>query len=1364
MNLRVDFPGEMIRFEGDRTVMLRRLPLGAKVQRARVTVTPVAAPGRAPFEELLTFTGDVGESGMTKVAQAGFVEVDFHARRTLAAVAGPNVSGSQLLVDPGGGVFMAVAENGGLVTQDDDQNYLVPAAGVLPGLTVQKFRLQLLPPAVASPNTSQVTVRTAPTNVSLALGQLPAFWVRPGQLIQPETSDDFADILQLFLNEAEVKDGYYDIPLVIHSDALTRLNVSVAMEFTVEQSALPEGVNDVALPYSHATTANTESAMIQVALPVGAQVTDASVSVLGSFEASRVAVGPVGPVEPVAAVPILAGGQAQPILLTKMVAATAVDLLLSCTTQAAVLNLNVLADVDGKPFGDALLPKPVAIEIDRDVAATATWISAKLPQMFQFPANERVWLVVQAREGEAAWHTVAASSAVAEADRIGLQYSTTAGLSWRASKREGANAAGDSRADDGRLTGLFRLRHVPSEFQMPLSVLVGAGDAAVPVSLDRFTAQGRIDFTVDFPEFVSAINQAGQAMGTAVPQGEQLQNGDFAHWTTVGDRIGEPQPLSENIAGFSMMAIAPNGEWAFLGGGSDNATFLSLPLHRTFSSDLPIPSSRQHLAISRDSQRIYLVRGFDELSVIEAQSRERIGEAVPTSAQVECLALSLDGRYLYLGSTRFSPRHGEVAVIDTGILEGLLRHGRQFSLNDALVGQIPLEEDTRPTSMAVSPDGRRLWVAANQIGSEGSLLPGKLYMIDTASHQPPTESLEVGNEPADVALTPDGRWVLIAHSSDDTVAVVDAARLRQVNRLSLPKPAGTTLWPMAVEVSPDGRRAFVANQNNQSISVIDLATAQVADPLVIGRTDAGGMDTAVTPAGDRLYVAVDNAITPGIFFLPLGRQFPDSWMLTQGFATPFPFGEPFHLTAVLGPFTEAEREARPARPSALSQVVAATAGSSYDFSFWGIAEADGATAEIIWRGGSCSLQRIDRVPVQIAEPTKIRTSRQNITELQLHRARLQAPAGTTQAEIRFMVPTEKRAIIDSVSFQATAETVSNGDFLLVNEEGEVAGWELLPATAVGFTILPDEAGTQLSNAGGQPVALVQRFPVTTGQDFILLCQGEMVSQLAGREAARVELHWLDAQTTPMGNITSLPIQPGETEHRLQATVPTAVTQAELHLVIPPASTLSVRQLSFVPVQLVMVPVQFLAQAPGDLTVTGFRVAYDTHTASAAPTPAAGLCPPTPPGRRPDGKSGCVCSWCATPCCDACADEAAGAHDHAAPVAGPVRALAQVRRMTRPLTVSRAPLLAQAALVREPVAVVALPRPVLPVVEPVVAVVPLTAIQGIGERRAAVLTELGIDSIARLATAVPEFIDAALPGVSLRMAQEFVAEARELARQ
>ena len=93
-------------------------------------------------------------------------------------------------------------------------------------------------------------------------------------------------------------DGRYLLPLIIHSDSLTRLDVHVDIEFDRQQSALPGGVEEIALPYGFDGTAQAEDALVKVTLPVGAEVTAASVQVLGAFDESRIVFGPTGPLAP----------------------------------------------------------------------------------------------------------------------------------------------------------------------------------------------------------------------------------------------------------------------------------------------------------------------------------------------------------------------------------------------------------------------------------------------------------------------------------------------------------------------------------------------------------------------------------------------------------------------------------------------------------------------------------------------------------------------------------------------------------------------------------------------------------------------------------------------------------------------------------------------------------------------------------------------------------------------------------------------------------------------------------------------------------------------------------------------------------
>ena len=123
MNLNASFPGETIRFEGHRTVVLRQLPAGAQIQSARVTVTPKAPPG-APdrlFEEVLVFPagGPLGDFGMTRVVAPGggpvlgAVEVDVRIREEalLVSVRNDGVPHSPTGPRPGGSGFGLIGMN-----------------------------------------------------------------------------------------------------------------------------------------------------------------------------------------------------------------------------------------------------------------------------------------------------------------------------------------------------------------------------------------------------------------------------------------------------------------------------------------------------------------------------------------------------------------------------------------------------------------------------------------------------------------------------------------------------------------------------------------------------------------------------------------------------------------------------------------------------------------------------------------------------------------------------------------------------------------------------------------------------------------------------------------------------------------------------------------------------------------------------------------------------------------------------------------------------------------------------------------------------------------------------------------------------
>jgi YVTN family beta-propeller protein len=116
------------------------------------------------------------------------------------------------------------------------------------------------------------------------------------------------------------------------------------------------------------------------------------------------------------------------------------------------------------------------------------------------------------------------------------------------------------------------------------------------------------------------------------------------------------------------------------------------------------------------------------------------------------------------------------------------------------------------------------------------------------------------------AFTPDGRYALLTASEANTLTIIDTARLarrlREVPREELPNrldSAGTFVVrrletgsnPQAVVVSSDGRLAYVANRLEDTLTVVDLAKLRVASKLDLG----GPKELSTLRRGERLFNA-----------------------------------------------------------------------------------------------------------------------------------------------------------------------------------------------------------------------------------------------------------------------------------------------------------------------------------------------------------------------------------------------------------------------------------------------------------------------------------------------------------------------------
>jgi YVTN family beta-propeller protein len=129
---------------------------------------------------------------------------------------------------------------------------------------------------------------------------------------------------------------------------------------------------------------------------------------------------------------------------------------------------------------------------------------------------------------------------------------------------------------------------------------------------------------------------------------------------------------------------------------------------------------------------------------------------------------------------------------------------------EARVTQIAVGK--QPEGIALSPDGRELWI--------GHRIDGLVSVIDTATGKV-TATLNVGEVPLRMTFTPDGKRILIMNPTGDGLHVFDRATRREVKRIEI-KGA-----PVNAVCSPDGRRAYLTVIQASKVVVVDLEKLEI---------------------------------------------------------------------------------------------------------------------------------------------------------------------------------------------------------------------------------------------------------------------------------------------------------------------------------------------------------------------------------------------------------------------------------------------------------------------------------------------------------------------------------------------------------
>jgi YVTN family beta-propeller protein len=263
------------------------------------------------------------------------------------------------------------------------------------------------------------------------------------------------------------------------------------------------------------------------------------------------------------------------------------------------------------------------------------------------------------------------------------------------------------------------------------------------------------------------------------------------------------------------IVISPDGDLVYVL-TADSVKVIN-SFHHVVTS-FPIAAEPKQMMMSSDGSRIY-VTGYDaSLSIIDpiARTTKTVVKQRSTAAVV-----GPDGDYIYLA-------HAE-AVHDRS--SAWIESVRADGVSVAFVAV-----DGYTTGMALSPNGRRLYVASAARSCDGR--GGTIAVIDTTSHKT-VDVVAVDAAPETIAVDAEG-MLYVTHYQTNSVSVIDPG-----TQCSMTVAIDDA--PMEVVARP--KSEFIYTANSHSVTLIDTSTAATKN-LAIGELPRR---LSISADGRRLY-------------------------------------------------------------------------------------------------------------------------------------------------------------------------------------------------------------------------------------------------------------------------------------------------------------------------------------------------------------------------------------------------------------------------------------------------------------------------------------------------------------------------------
>ncbi len=293
--------------------------------------------------------------------------------------------------------------------------------------------------------------------------------------------------------------------------------------------------------------------------------------------------------------------------------------------------------------------------------------------------------------------------------------------------------------------------------------------------------------------------------------------------------------------------FAPNyREYAYVTNGGSGTVSVYDVVNVRLDREIPVGQNPMAVAASPSRNEVYVVNsgtpfGQGSVSIVNAANNS-VAATIPVHRQPVALALDPDGTMAYVANSASN----SVSVID-------LKARREVAV-------IGTGED--PSALRVSPDGKTLAVA-NRRGNSISL-------IDPSSGQ--VRAVFAGCPGAsDVVILPDSSKAFAACSGGHQIMAVTLARSKlqpdQPDQLESLLDVGRN--PVQLALKPDGGEIFVSNSLSDSISEVITGTDDVLGAYLMGANPVCGL---VSADNSLLYVCNRGSQKVAIYAIDDGKR------------------------------------------------------------------------------------------------------------------------------------------------------------------------------------------------------------------------------------------------------------------------------------------------------------------------------------------------------------------------------------------------------------------------------------------------------------------------------------------------------------